>query len=94
MKRSLKGASRFEPEVKPTITLTDRSRPPARKEAAPVAPSASQLLQIQSLLGIPSHVAVAAVMPLGRPVKQLTKLKRKAVEEFAMLDRWGGLPLK
>ena len=50
--------------------------------------------KIQALLGIPSHVAVAAVMPLGRPVKQLTKLKRKPVEEFAMLERWGGRPLR
>jgi hypothetical protein len=32
-------------------------------------------------------------MPLGRPVKSLTKLKRKAVAEFAMLERWGGAPL-
>jgi nitroreductase len=49
--------------------------------------------RIQALLGIPSHVAVAAVMPLGRPVKTLTKLKRKTVPEFAMLERWGGAPL-
>jgi nitroreductase len=49
--------------------------------------------RIQLLLGIPPHVAVAAVMPLGRPVKQLTKLKRKPVAEFAMLERWGGRPL-
>ena len=49
--------------------------------------------RIQALLGIPPHVAVAAVMPLGRPVKTLTKLKRKAVPEFAMLERWGGAPL-
>jgi len=49
--------------------------------------------KIQALLGIPAHVAVAAVMPLGRPVKQLTRLKRKAVEEFATLERWGGTPL-
>ena len=49
--------------------------------------------RIQALLGIPSHVAVAAVMPLGRPVKTLTKLKRKPVAEFAMLERWGGAPL-
>lgn len=48
---------------------------------------------IQALLGIPPHVAVAAVMPLGRPVKTLSKLKRKAVPEFAMLERWGGTPL-
>ncbi|HET7344204.1 MAG TPA: nitroreductase family protein [Methylomirabilota bacterium] len=49
--------------------------------------------RIQALLDIPKHVAVAAVMPLGRPVKQLTKLKRKAVEEFTMRERWGGAPL-
>jgi nitroreductase len=49
--------------------------------------------RIQALLGIPSHVAVAAVMPLGRPVKMLTKLKRKPVSEFAMMERWGGAPL-
>ena len=49
--------------------------------------------KIQALLGIPSHVAVAAVMPLGRPVRALTKLRRKAVPEFAMLERWGGAPL-
>jgi nitroreductase len=49
--------------------------------------------RIQALLGIPSHVAVAAVMPLGRPAKTLTRLKRKAVQEFTMLERWGGTPL-
>jgi hypothetical protein len=53
----------------------------------------SQEPRIQALLGIPAHVAVAAVMPLGRPVKSLTKLRRKAVAEFAMLERWGGAPL-
>ena len=49
--------------------------------------------QVQALLGIPGHVAVCAIMPLGRPVKQLTKLARKPVAEFAMLERWGGPPL-
>jgi len=49
--------------------------------------------KVQELLGIPRHVAVCAIMPLGRPVKQLTKLKRKAVPEFTMLERWGGEPL-
>ena len=49
--------------------------------------------KVQELLGIPRHVAVASVMPLGRPVKQLQKLKRKSVPEFATLDRWGGTPL-
>ena len=49
--------------------------------------------KLQELLGIPRHVAVCAIMPLGRPVKQLKKLKRKTVPEFTMLERWGGQPL-
>jgi len=49
--------------------------------------------KIQTLLGIPPHVAVCAVMPLGRPVRELTKLKRKPVAEFTMQERWGGKPL-
>jgi nitroreductase len=49
--------------------------------------------KIQALLGIPPHVAVCAVMPLGRPVRELTKLKRKPVAEFTMQERWGGKPL-
>lgn len=53
----------------------------------------SQEPKLQALLGIPSHVAVAAVMPMGRPVTRLTKLKRRPVAEFAMLERWGGTPL-
>ena len=49
--------------------------------------------KIQALLGIPQHVAVCAVMPLGRPVRELTKLKRRPVAEFTMRERWGGQPL-
>ena len=49
--------------------------------------------RLQALLGLPRHVAVAAVMPLGRPVQSLTKLKRKPVAEIAMHERWGGPPL-
>jgi nitroreductase len=49
--------------------------------------------KVKELFGLPPHVAVAAVMPLGRPVKQLTKLTRKPVNEFAMRERWGGAPL-
>jgi nitroreductase len=49
--------------------------------------------KIHQLLGIPGHVAVSAVMPLGRPVKQLTKLKRKSVPEFTTRERWDGPPL-
>jgi nitroreductase len=49
--------------------------------------------RLKALLGIPEHVAVCAVMPLGRPVKQLTRLRRKAVPEFARRERWDGAPL-
>jgi len=42
--------------------------------------------RLQELLGIPRHVAVCAIMPLGRPVTPLTRLRRKAVPEFAMLE--------
>ena len=53
----------------------------------------SQEPKVQQLLGIPGHVAVAAVMPLGRPVKQLTRLRRKGVPEFSTRERWDGPPL-
>jgi len=49
--------------------------------------------KLQALLGLPAHVAVAAVIPLGRPVRPLTKLKRASVSSFATLERWGGPPL-
>jgi nitroreductase len=49
--------------------------------------------EAKALLGIPAHMAVAALVPLGKPVKQLTKLTRKPVAEFARLERWDGPPL-
>jgi nitroreductase len=55
--------------------------------------AAAEEPKLQELLGIPRHVAVAAVMPLGRPVQRLSKLTRKAVAEFTMRERWGGAPL-
>ena len=48
--------------------------------------------EIQALLGIPGDFAVAAIVPLGRPVKQLTKLRRRRVEEIATRERFGGEP--
>lgn len=49
--------------------------------------------KLQGLLGIPRHVAVCAVMPLGKPLNRLTKLRRRAVTEFATCERWDGSPL-
>lgn len=45
--------------------------------------------ELQALLGLPSHVAVAAVIPVGRPAKTLTKLKRKPVAAFLHRERFG-----
>lgn len=49
---------------------------------------------LKRLLDIPESYAVAAVVPLGRPVKQLTRLTRAEVEDFTHLEHWGGGPLR
>ena len=50
----------------------------------------SQEPKLREVLGIPPHVAVCAVMPLGKPVKQLQSLKRKPVAQFATRERYDG----
>lgn len=50
--------------------------------------------QLKPLLNIPDGWAVAALMPMGKPVKQLTRLKRKPVEEIAVLGSWDGAALQ
>jgi nitroreductase len=47
---------------------------------------------VRGLLGIPDQYAVAAVLPLGKPVKQLTKLRRNEVEEFVTRETFDGQP--
>jgi len=42
------------------------------------------------LLGLPEHHALAAVIFLGVPVHQPTRLTRRDVHEFATLDRFDG----
>ena len=44
----------------------------------------------KELLGLPENHAIAALIPLGVPVKQLTKLSRRDVEEFTTLDQFDG----
>lgn len=51
-------------------------------------------VRIRDLLGIPDTHAVAALIPLGKPTKQPSTLRRKPVEEFATRDRFDGAPLK
>lgn len=48
---------------------------------------------VRELLGIPEQYAVAAVVPLGRPVQQLTRLRRRPVEELATWERFDGAPV-
>jgi nitroreductase len=50
--------------------------------------------RVRQLLGIPDLHAVAAIVPLGKPVRQLTKLRRRPVEEFVTEGRFDGPPLR
>ncbi len=49
--------------------------------------------EVQALFGMPDFMAAAALLPIGRPVKQLTKLKRNAVDEIATIDHADGPPI-
>jgi nitroreductase len=48
--------------------------------------------RVKSLLGVPDSYAIAAVVPLGKPVHQVTKLRRRPVSEFATRERFDGTP--
>lgn len=49
--------------------------------------------EIKELLGIPDGQAVAAIVPLGRPSRQLSKLRRRSVSELTRINTWSGPPL-
>ena len=46
--------------------------------------------RVKELLGIPDDFAVAALLPIGKPVKQVSKLTRKPVAEFVTKERFDG----
>ncbi len=48
--------------------------------------------RVKELLGVPDPYAVAAVVPLGKPVRQVTKLRRRPVPEFVTRERFDGTP--
>jgi nitroreductase len=48
--------------------------------------------RVKELLGIPDDHAIAAVLPIGKPVKQARKLTRKPVAELASKERFDGQP--
>jgi len=50
----------------------------------------TQEQELRELLGIPADFGICAVVPLGKPVKQLTKLRRNTVEELATHERFDG----
>ena len=47
----------------------------------------------KAVLGVPEELAIAAVVALGRPVKQPRRLTRAAVDAFTTVDRFDGAPL-
>ncbi len=46
--------------------------------------------RVRQLFGIPEEYAIAAVLPLGRPTRQLTKLSRISVEDLTCRENWEG----
>jgi nitroreductase len=47
---------------------------------------------VKELLGFPDGHALAALVALGHPVREITRLRRQAVEEFTSVDRFDGAP--
>ena len=48
--------------------------------------------QAAPLLGLPEHHAIVAMVGLGHPEHQPTRLRRRPVEAFATVDRFDGAP--
>ena len=48
--------------------------------------------RVRDLLGVPESYAVAAVLPLGKPQRQVTKLRRDSVAQLATRERFDGEP--
>lgn len=46
--------------------------------------------EVKKLFAIPDYYAVAALLPIGKPIKQLTKLSRKPVSDFTTVDAYDG----
>lgn len=46
--------------------------------------------EVKDLFGVPDEMAVCGLIPMGKPRRQLTKLKRNPVETFAWHDAWEG----
>ena len=51
-------------------------------------------VEVAPLLGLPPGFALAATIFLGRPERQLTKLRRRAISEFVTRERFDGEPFQ
>ena len=51
---------------------------------------AAEEARAKAMFGIPASHALAAMLPIGKPVKQLTRLRRNPVESFATIDAFSG----
>jgi nitroreductase len=49
---------------------------------------------VRELLGVPDAFALAAVIALGRPAREVRRLRREPVEAFATIDGFTGSPLR
>ena len=47
---------------------------------------------LRALLDIPEEFVLATVLPLGRPVREVTRLRRAPVEEFTTVESFTGPP--
>ncbi len=50
--------------------------------------------ELRDVLGVPDRFAVAAVLALGRPVRQPSRLTREPIASFASRDRFDGPPFE
>jgi nitroreductase len=49
--------------------------------------------EVRELLGVPEEFAIAAIVAIGRPAHQPTRLRRDPVSEFTSVDSFSGQPL-
>jgi len=49
--------------------------------------------EVKALFAVPEHMAVAGLVALGYPAREVTRLRRRPVAEFTTVDRFDGPPL-